>query len=51
MQKELIWNLFRNTGRIDIYLIYKEISKNNNNIKLNCDDHKKYSEMKNISLR
>ena len=28
--KELLWQLFRNTGKIEYYLKYKEIIKNEN---------------------
>ena len=28
MNKELLWNLFKNTGKIEYYLKYKQLEKN-----------------------
>lgn len=28
MNKELLWDLFKNTGKIEYYLKYKELDKN-----------------------
>jgi len=30
MDKQLLWELFRNTGKIEYYLKYKELDKNDN---------------------
>lgn len=34
--KELLWDLFRNTGKIEYYLKYKEVSEDKNG----CTDRK-----------
>ena len=31
MNKELLWNLFKKTGKIEYYLKYKELDKNGSN--------------------
>lgn len=31
MSKQLLWDLFKSTGKIEYYLKYKEVSKNGKN--------------------
>ena len=31
MEKELLWELFKNTGKIEYYLKYKELDQNGSN--------------------
>ncbi|WP_156456278.1 YqzL family protein [Abyssisolibacter fermentans] len=33
MLEDIIWNLFKKTGRIDVYINYKEIFETNNSNK------------------
>lgn len=33
MQKQLLWDLFENTGKIEYYMKYKELEKQQNNKK------------------
>mgnify|MGYP001143804669 CR=1 FL=1 len=33
MQKQLLWDLFENTGKIEYYMKYKELEKQENNKK------------------
>ena len=33
MNKELLWSLFKNTGKIEYYLKYKELEKKDTNKK------------------
>lgn len=35
MKKELLWNLFKKTGKIEYYIKYKELDKNGSNSRKN----------------
>ena len=35
MEKYLLWELFKNTGKIEYYLKYKELDKNGSNSRKN----------------
>ena len=35
MKKELLWELFKNTGKIEYYIKYKELDKDGSNSRKN----------------